>query len=76
MVKVKSGHYYFDNERNLLYVTDSIVVNGFTLWKFICLSTNQAFELDTDSLEHIILTQDLGPTIAPAMRLLYGAAQV
>lgn len=88
-IKIKSDNYYFDFERNLLYMIgpkkwDNPNCMGYMNakenkkgegWEFLCLSTNKKYHMDLETME-IICTVDLGRTIPPAMRLLYGAARV
>ena len=74
MVEIKANNYYLDKDRNLIYVIGKSVLgrtyHSQYLWDFHCLSSNTKHRMDDESLEYI-LEQDLGPTIAPAMRLLY-----
>lgn len=82
MVEIKPNNYYLDKDRCLIYVHDEAIElhqahlpSWAQLWRFTCLSTNKTHEMDLDSLKQIMV-QDLGSTIAPAMRLLYGASNV
>ena len=76
MVKIKADNYYLDKERNLIYVAESLdrysIYEGYNMWQIHCLSSGRETQMDKESLEYI-LVQDLGPTIAPAMRLLYSS---
>lgn len=78
-MEIKADNYYLDKENNLIYMIDqsqrTFESYPQCLWKFKCLSSDRTHHLDTESLKDI-LVKDLGPTIAPAMRLLYGAARV
>lgn len=79
-IKVKAGHYYLCKERRLYYVVESLnhytIYKDMDMWQITCLSNDRDYQMDTDSLERQIFTQDLGSSIAPAMRLLYGKAFV
>lgn len=79
MLTVKPDTYYFDKNRRLLYVMNKAVLGGTYvakyLWEVQCLTTNSKLRLADEELNEM-LVQDLGSTIAPAIRLLYGAVNV
>lgn len=73
-MEIKPNNYYLDRENCLIYVIGKSELGGTYiaqyLWDFVCLRYDRKDRMDMESLQQI-LVKDLGPTIAPAMRLLY-----